>query len=87
MFEGTDACVTPVLTIDEAQRHPHNVHRGTFVDVAGLAQNAPAPRFSRSVPGPPRAPVKAGSDGGSILRELDFSEADIANLRAEGAIS
>jgi alpha-methylacyl-CoA racemase len=86
MFDGSDACVTPVLTIDEAKRHPHNLDRGTFVDLAGLQQNAPAPRFSRTVPAAPRPPVKAGSDCRAILRELDFSDEEIAKLRADGAI-
>jgi alpha-methylacyl-CoA racemase len=86
MFAGSDGCVTPVLTIDEAKRHPHNIARGTFIDIAGLQQHAPAPRFSRSSPAPPRAPVKAGSDGASILRELDLSEAEIAKLQVDGAM-
>lgn len=86
MFEGSDACVTPVLTMDEAKRHPHNVSRGTFIDLAGLQQHAPAPRFSRSVPATPAPPSKAGGDSDSILRELDFSAHEIAKLRAEGAV-
>jgi alpha-methylacyl-CoA racemase len=45
LFEGTDACVAPVLSLANAPRHPHNVARGTFVDVDGVLQPAPAPRF------------------------------------------
>jgi alpha-methylacyl-CoA racemase len=45
LLEGTDACFAPVLTLDEARTHPHNVHRGTIVEVGGVHQPAPAPRF------------------------------------------
>ncbi len=51
VFDGTDACVTPVLTAAEAARHPHLVARGTLVEVDGVVQAAPAPRFSRTPPG------------------------------------
>lgn len=56
VFEGTDACVSPVLDWDEAARHPHNAARGTFARIAEVTQPAPAPRFSRS-PAPPPAPA------------------------------
>jgi alpha-methylacyl-CoA racemase len=48
VFEGSDACVAPVLTFAETMAHPHVRARGTFVDVGGIAQPAPAPRFSRT---------------------------------------
>lgn len=48
IFEGTDACVAPVLTLDEAARHAHNAARGAFVEVGGVVQPAPAPRFSNA---------------------------------------
>jgi alpha-methylacyl-CoA racemase len=60
MFEGSDACVSPVLSPTEAPQHPHNVHRGTFVTLGGITQPAPAPRFSRTpadVPAPPRETI------------------------------
>lgn len=47
-FAGTDACVSPVLDLKEAYEHPHMKERGTFIDVAGVMQPAPAPRFSRT---------------------------------------
>ena len=59
ILEGTDACFAPVLSMEEAPRHPHNVARGTFVEVDGIIQPAPAPRFSRTqgeVQGPPPKP-------------------------------
>lgn len=55
-FEGTDACVTPVLSWIEATQHPHPVGRGTHIEVDGVVQAAPAPRFSRSAPATPTAP-------------------------------
>ncbi|MFI0369027.1 CaiB/BaiF CoA transferase family protein [Actinomadura sp. 1N219] len=56
-FDGTDACVTPVLTYAEAARHPHLTARSTFVEVGGVVQAAPAPRFSRTPAGAPRSPT------------------------------
>lgn len=56
-LEGTDACVSPVLSLAEAPRHPHNVARRTFIDVGGIRQPAPAPRFSRTVPAHPSPPA------------------------------
>jgi alpha-methylacyl-CoA racemase len=80
LLEGTDACFAPVLSFAEAALHPHNRSRGTFVQVAGVVQPAPAPRFSRTpgaVQGPPR-PV--GADTAMILAEAGCSAADIAAL-------
>ncbi|UIF89677.1 CaiB/BaiF CoA-transferase family protein [Cupriavidus sp. UYPR2.512] len=64
LLEGTDACFAPVLTLDEAPRHPHLKARGTFVEVDGVIQPAPAPKFSRTradLPSPPAAPSEAGA--------------------------
>jgi alpha-methylacyl-CoA racemase len=86
VFGGIDACVAPILTMEEAIRHPHNVARGTFVEVGGITQPGPAPRFSRTpsaVPAPPAAP---GEHTEEILAESGFSEAEVAGLRAAGAI-
>src|SRR5271155_1056281 len=55
IFAGSDACVTPVLTLAEAAEHPHNRARHAFIDVEGVQQNSPAPRFSRTAPAHPRA--------------------------------
>lgn len=59
LLEGTDVCFAPVLSFDEAPRHPHMKARGSFVEVDGVVQPAPAPRFSRTVPPPPRPPQEA----------------------------
>lgn len=85
-FAGTDACVAPVLSMTEARDHPHNVARQTFIDVGGVSQPRPAPRFSRTpadVVGRPSAP---GSDTDVILTEAGFSQAEIGTLRESGAI-
>jgi alpha-methylacyl-CoA racemase len=56
LFDGSDACTTPVLSWGEAAQHPHLVGKGTLIDVDGVTQAAPAPRFSRSTPATPTAP-------------------------------
>ncbi len=66
VFDGTDACVTPVLTWDEAAANGHLVHRGTLVEVGGVVQAAPAPRFSRTGP-PSVAAVRVGDDTEDVL--------------------
>ena len=84
LMEGSDACFAPVLTLDEAVAHPHNRARGTFVEVGGIAQPAPAPRFSRTVPDTPTLPEPAGEPA-SVLSSWGFSAQEVAALRAEGA--
>jgi alpha-methylacyl-CoA racemase len=87
LFEGTDACVAPVLTIPEARDHPHNVARSTFVEIAGVPQPAPAPRFDRSPPDVPKPPPNAGQHTDEILGELGLDGERIAKLRDLGAIA
>lgn len=86
LFADSDACVAPVLDLDEAPRHPHNVARKTFVDVDGAPQPAPAPRFSRTEPEIGRAASSRGADGEAVLRERGFSDERIAELRRSGAL-
>jgi alpha-methylacyl-CoA racemase len=85
-FEGTDACVAPVLSLTEATRHPHAVARGTFVEQAGVRQPAPAPRFSRTPPQLPNPPTDPGRDTDALLRELGLDVAAIQRLRSSGAV-
>jgi alpha-methylacyl-CoA racemase len=86
LLEGTDACVSPVLDLDEAPQHPHNHARGTFVEVDDVLQPAPAPRLSRT-PGEIRsAPPLAGQDTEVVLREWGFTQEEVESLLAEGAI-
>jgi alpha-methylacyl-CoA racemase len=86
ILEGTDACFAPVLSLAEAPRHAHNVARGTFIEVDGVPQNAPAPRFSRTAAGPVERPSRAGADTDQVLSEMGYSAADIARLRSAGAL-
>jgi alpha-methylacyl-CoA racemase len=69
LFAGSDVCVTPVLTLAEAAEHPHNRERRAFIEVAGVQQNAPAPRFSRTVTAHPRAPPSTGADTQAVLAD------------------
>ena len=87
VFDGKDACVAPVLTIPEAVAHPHNVERGTFVEVAGITQPAPAPRFDRTPGAITKPPPHAGQHTDDILRESGFDDDRIAKLREVGAVS
>jgi alpha-methylacyl-CoA racemase len=87
ILEGTDACFAPVLSMDEAVRHPHNVAREAFITVDGLVQNAPAPRFSRTPAAPVRGPRSAGTDTAAVLREAGYSGDEIAKLRSTGALT
>ncbi len=87
LFEGTDACVAPVLSLSEAAKHPHNVARGSFITVNGVEQHAPAPRFSRTAAAPVRAPHRAGADSSEVLAEAGFSAAEIEQLRAAGGLA
>jgi alpha-methylacyl-CoA racemase len=66
-FEGTDACVTPVLRFDEVAGHPHTAARGGIVELDGVQQAAPAPRFSRTAPEPPTAPAAAPVPADAVL--------------------
>jgi alpha-methylacyl-CoA racemase len=85
-FTGVDACVAPVLKLSEAPRHPHNAERGTFIELDGVVQPGPAPRYSATPADTPRAPRRDGEDGDAILAELGFAEAEIAALREQGVL-
>ncbi len=86
LFEGTDACATPVLDWDEAIVHPHNRTRETFVEIAGVPQPAPAPRFSRTAPETPAPPARAGEHTAAILADWGVPEEQVAALEESGAI-
>jgi len=86
IMEGTDVCFAPVLSMEEAMAYPHNIARNTFVEIEGVPQQAPAPRFSRTKPqiqGPPPAP---GEHTESALLDWGFSEEEIKSLKKAGAI-
>ena len=84
LLGGTDTCVAPVLPIREAVQHPHNRARGTFVDVAGIVQPAPAPRFSEDQPTAPPPPPRPGEHGRAILAEIGLTEEEIERALATG---
>ncbi len=86
-FAGHEICFAPVLTMEEARRHPHNVARGTFTTVEGVEQNAPAPRFSRTPGAIANAPRTAGADTDTAFRDWGIEENDVAALRAAGVIA
>lgn len=72
VFEGSDACVAPVLTFSEAQFHPHMAARETIIAPEGISQAAPAPRFSRTAAATPKPPTGIGADTDDILRMLGY---------------
>jgi alpha-methylacyl-CoA racemase len=85
LLEGSDACFAPVLTLDEAAGHAHAQARGAFVEVDGVRQPAPAPRFSRSAAAAPGRPPEDGADTDTVLAEAGFSPEEIAALLADGS--
>jgi alpha-methylacyl-CoA racemase len=87
IFEGTDACAAPVLSPWEADRHPHNTARGTFVEVAGIVQPAPAPRFSRTPSEMRKPPSYPGADTAEALGAWGIPEDTVVKLREAGAVS
>ena len=87
LMEGTDVCFAPVLSMSEAPEHPHNRERGTFVEVAGITQPAPAPRFSRTPGEISRPPAHAGQHTSEALADWGLSTERIAELRDAGAIA
>lgn len=86
LLEGTDACFAPVLDWDEAPAHPHNVERETFIDIDGVVQPAPAPRFSRTPGRRPTAPAARGAHSESILADWGVAAATVERLRDGGVI-
>jgi alpha-methylacyl-CoA racemase len=85
IFDHSDACVAPVLSLTEAKAHPHLRARGTFVEIDGVVQPAPAPRFSRTPSAVPHVAHEPGADTRAALLDWGFSEAEVVALRASGA--
>ncbi len=85
-FDGSDACVTPVLSLAEAPQHAHAQARGAYVNVDGVVQPGPAPRFSCSVPGEPRPSPAVGEQGAAVLAEAGFGADEIAVLKTTGVL-
>jgi alpha-methylacyl-CoA racemase len=85
LMEATDVCFAPVLTMSEAAAHPHNVERGTFVEVAGTTQPAPAPRFSRTPASIERPPAHPGQHTREVLTDWGLSADRVEALLGSGA--
>ena len=86
-MEGTDVCFAPVLNFMEAPKHPANVARQTYIEVDGLTQPAPAPRFSRTPSEVRNSGSDAGADTTSVLSAMGFAESELEDLKNTGAIS
>lgn len=86
VFAGTDACVVPVLDLVEARADEHVAARGTFLEIAGIPQPAPAPRFRERPLAEPAAPRPPGADADAVLEWLGYGEAEIDGLRRDGVV-
>lgn len=86
VLEGGDACFAPILSLTEAPGHPHNAARGTFLEVAGVVQPAPAPRFSATPGGIERPGPEIGEHTAEILAQCGYSKAEVEALRGAGAV-
>lgn len=87
IFEGGDACFAPVVSLDEAPQHAHNVARNAFVDVDGVTQPAPAPRYSATQPQAPSPMASGKAVIEHILASAGFAETEIAKLRQDGVVA
>jgi alpha-methylacyl-CoA racemase len=86
-FAGSDACVAPVLSMKEAAEFPHNRQRNTFIEVAGITQPAPAPRFGKTPPAITKPPASPGADTDQVLSALGFSPEEIDRMRESGVVA
>lgn len=87
IFDGSDACFAPVLDINEAVHHPHNQYRKTHVDIDGVINPAPAPRFSHTPSEITKTPSAIGEDSSEVLAAWGYSETAIDDLKAKGVIN
>ncbi len=83
IFNNTDACVTPVLSYTEAASHPQNVSRSNLIDIDGVIQTGPAPRFTNSDSNIDFSISKSGADARSILKEIGYNESLIDDLASQ----
>ena len=87
LMEGTDVCFAPVLDMSEAPRHPHNIARKTFIELEGVTQPAPAPRFNRTENEVSLPPALAGEHSKEILESLGLNEEESRSLLESGAVA
>ena len=86
IMEGSDVCFAPVLSVFEAPDHPHNQHRKTFVEVDGVTQPAPSPRFSRTEPAISHAARSPGEDSRAVLAGAGFADDEVSSLIEAGVV-
>jgi alpha-methylacyl-CoA racemase len=86
VFAGSDACVVPVLDWQEATEHPYLAARNTFIEVDGIRQPAPAPRFSRTVPDTPTAPASISAENTAVALSGWVDAARLDHWRSEGIL-
>lgn len=87
ILDSPGCCATPVLSLNEAPRHPHAVARRAFIEVDGVTQPAPAPRFSRSRPAAPSSPALPGDHTHALLREMGLDTEAITELVDSGVVA
>src|SRR5437016_2996299 len=87
IMQQTDICFAPVLRMSEAIEHPHNRHRSSFVEVDGIPQPGPAPRFLGTPTRVQRPPARVGEHTDAVLRDWGFSAAEITALHQSGAVA
>ncbi len=86
IMEGTDVCFAPILSLDEVRDHPHNAARNSFIEIDGMVQPAPAPRFSRTEADVPHGSRAPGQDSRQVLQEVGYSDAEIDELCSNGVV-
>lgn len=86
IMDASDVCFAPVLSMTEAPTHPHNIARGTFIELDGSVQPGPAPRYSVTANDVPRAATGSGADSDALLAEIGYDAARIAAVRSAGAL-
>jgi alpha-methylacyl-CoA racemase len=87
IMEGSDVCFAPVLNLIDAATHPHNVARNSYQEVAGVLQQAPAPRFSRTPAAAIQAPRVPGEDSASVLADFGLTATEVAQLTEQRVVS
>jgi alpha-methylacyl-CoA racemase len=87
LFAGSDACVTPVLDLDEVPKHPQQIAAGAFIEIGGVQQPAPCPRFSVTHQTPFGGAPEIGADTGDVLRRLGYADAELTSLFNAGAVA
>ena len=87
LMEGTDVCFAPVLNLQEAAEHPHSKARNSYLQVDGVLQHAPAPRFSRTKAGEVKGARVPGEDSRAVLQEFGFSDAEVGQLEGDQVIA